>query len=391
MDRKVQQPSAPPWKPDATTPRDRHRLEGLEPDNLLAFISLIGLLRALEAARPAWRPRAFWDVEADPWRPVLTLAEAQTEADLAQAAAEGVRTLLSPLCEICSSAAQHAQQRATSQIGETEKKIKDEAEKGKDTSKLKKQLDKLKNQADQPRAPEKVVQIASSAHDLWRIQGSQDRERNAWIACLSAWAQSRHGEKVAESSPLKLTSGQQAFAGIFVTLAQACDADELARSLYQPWRYMHRGDSFRLDGAEARRYAYMAGDPTDKALWTVSGQTGTGVAPSERGANTLAAAGFRSFPIFTLRRDIAIPGMDRKNHEFLRIPIWTTRGGRGATRAGIESLLWQGGDANSPPHPGVLGWQQFRIYEISDSPTSKYKSVAHDGFIVCDVTPATPP
>ena len=57
MDRKVQQPSAPPWKPDATTPRDRHRLEGLEPDNLLAFIALIGLLRALEAARPGAGPR----------------------------------------------------------------------------------------------------------------------------------------------------------------------------------------------------------------------------------------------------------------------------------------------------------------------------------------------
>jgi len=35
-----------------------HRLEGLEPDNLLAFLALLGLLRSLETARPAWRPRA---------------------------------------------------------------------------------------------------------------------------------------------------------------------------------------------------------------------------------------------------------------------------------------------------------------------------------------------
>lgn len=30
----------------------RDRLDGLEPDNLLAFFALLGLLRALEAAQP---------------------------------------------------------------------------------------------------------------------------------------------------------------------------------------------------------------------------------------------------------------------------------------------------------------------------------------------------
>ena len=37
-----------------------HRLDGLEPDNLLAFLALLGLLRALDAARPDWRARAYW-------------------------------------------------------------------------------------------------------------------------------------------------------------------------------------------------------------------------------------------------------------------------------------------------------------------------------------------
>ena len=45
-----------------TEPRCDHRLNGLEPDNLLAFLALLGLLRALETARPKWRPRARWDV-----------------------------------------------------------------------------------------------------------------------------------------------------------------------------------------------------------------------------------------------------------------------------------------------------------------------------------------
>jgi hypothetical protein len=42
---------------DETT---RIELKGLEPDNLLAFLALLGLLRALEAAQPGWRPRVGW-------------------------------------------------------------------------------------------------------------------------------------------------------------------------------------------------------------------------------------------------------------------------------------------------------------------------------------------
>ena len=36
-----------------------HELTGLEADNLLAFLALLGLLRALEAARENWRPQTL--------------------------------------------------------------------------------------------------------------------------------------------------------------------------------------------------------------------------------------------------------------------------------------------------------------------------------------------
>lgn len=62
-----------------------HRLEGLEPDNLLAFLALLGLLRVLEAT--GWRPRAHW--VGLPLRPVLTLREAATQEQVAERAAEG--------------------------------------------------------------------------------------------------------------------------------------------------------------------------------------------------------------------------------------------------------------------------------------------------------------
>jgi hypothetical protein len=66
-----------------------HRLEGLEPDNLLAFLALLGLLRTLEAV--GWRPRSHW--QGPPMRPVLSLPAAVTRAEVAMAAARGCAAL----------------------------------------------------------------------------------------------------------------------------------------------------------------------------------------------------------------------------------------------------------------------------------------------------------
>lgn len=71
-----------------------HRLVGLEPDNFLAFLALLGLLRALDAARPAWKARAHWDLDTHPLRPVLTLREAAPPTAVAEVAAEGIAKLL---------------------------------------------------------------------------------------------------------------------------------------------------------------------------------------------------------------------------------------------------------------------------------------------------------
>lgn len=58
-----------------------HRLDGLEPDNLLAVLALLGLLRAIEAddrtAAAPLRPRAAWDLDEPPLRPVLHVCPEQ--------------------------------------------------------------------------------------------------------------------------------------------------------------------------------------------------------------------------------------------------------------------------------------------------------------------------
>ena len=71
----------------------RHRLDGLEPGNLLAFLALLGLLRALEEAVPAWLPKVAWSVDEPPVRPVLSLSAPVSVATIAANAATGVTRL----------------------------------------------------------------------------------------------------------------------------------------------------------------------------------------------------------------------------------------------------------------------------------------------------------
>jgi hypothetical protein len=71
----------------------RFRLEGLEPDNLLAFLALLGLLRALEIARPDWNPRAAWEVDQPPLRPILTVVQPAGEGPICEVAAAGIAQL----------------------------------------------------------------------------------------------------------------------------------------------------------------------------------------------------------------------------------------------------------------------------------------------------------
>lgn len=68
------------------TDRD-HILIGLEPDNLLAFLALLGFMRAIDRAEPEWRLRAFW--AGLPYRPQVRLAVPVERSALLEAAARG--------------------------------------------------------------------------------------------------------------------------------------------------------------------------------------------------------------------------------------------------------------------------------------------------------------
>lgn len=243
MVRKAKQPSAPPWQPDAKTLRDRHRLEGLEPDNLLAFMALLGLLRALETARSAWRPRIFWDVETDPWRPVLTLAEPLTEAEVAEAAVEGLRAL----------AAHHA---ATG------------------------------DQAD----------LKLSAADFANLHTAADPQGRCVLDALCCYGATRD-DGTLWPTPFAFMFGQghQHFLRRLRDVPGGIPPNPaasifFAAALFNPWKREDRTDGFRWDLAEDRRYALRALNPsTDKAT-------------TQHGANALAAICLPLLPVTPIRR-----------------------------------------------------------------------------------------
>jgi hypothetical protein len=76
-----------------------HRLNGLEPDNLLAFLALLGLLSSLEAddrkraEQEKSHPRAKWDLDRLPVRPVLVLAQEVSIEEVLVRATDGIEAL----------------------------------------------------------------------------------------------------------------------------------------------------------------------------------------------------------------------------------------------------------------------------------------------------------
>jgi len=55
-------------------------------------------LRSLDASQPDWKTRVYWDTESSPLRPMLTLSEPKTVAELAEAVARGCDVLVKDYC-----------------------------------------------------------------------------------------------------------------------------------------------------------------------------------------------------------------------------------------------------------------------------------------------------
>jgi hypothetical protein len=301
---------------------DCHRLEGLEPDNLLAFLALLGVLRALEAARPTWRPRAAWDLDKPPLRPVLALREPQPEVAICEAASEGAALLAEDYSFPQNTQAGTARQSDLNY----DKKI---------------------------------------ARELMERVASDENRRRAelWSALMSDVAE--RDEKI-EATPLCLLFGQghQHFLDRLADVPRIeappprgrgkkaltpTAAETLHEALFQPWARRDPTPAFRWDPAEDVRYALRADDPSgDKSL-------------TQHGANRLAALGLAVLTATPARRGervrLEVVGGRFARGEFrFYWPIWRET----ASLAAIRALLSHPDLAERPSALAYLGVVEVR-------------------------------
>ena len=285
------------------TERSTHRLAGLEPDNLLAFLALLGMLRTLEHVRPAWRPRVNWTVDTPPVRPTLTVAAQATEDTTVAAVAEGLTDL----------AHRH-------------------------------DFDQLKDLKLSPR----------EAAERLRMAVTRDRyTSDLWAALVSdAAVRDKNKTQEAEPTPLCLLFGQGHMhfmarlasvpqelappargAGRRKTAVAATDC--LREALFEPWTRPDATFSFRWDPHEDVRYALRATDPTDSRTKETT----------QHGANRLAAIGLSALTVVPRLRgttaQLAVVGGKRERGGGFTFtwPIWR----HAISLAAIRSLLGHGG------------------------------------------------
>jgi hypothetical protein len=298
-----------------------HCLSGLEPDNLLAFLALLGLLRALDTARPEWQARAFWDDRIMPLRPVLVLKTPVPEDAIAAAAAEGTGGL----------ARSYRFDR--------------------------KDLNYPRDEARRILAADADATTVALM-DALMSDGALRNDESIWPTpfCFLFGQGHQHFLSRLRDVPM----GQ-----VPLRLAKSRKSLDLnaphfiAETLFAPWTRTDLTDGFRWDPIEDRRYALRASDPS-------TDQAGT-----QHGANRLAALGLGVIPGTVVRRREGMRFLNAgtryssDNGIAFTWPIWMAP----ARLSGILALLLHPGLAEEKlklEHLASLGIQHaFRARRIS--------------------------
>ena len=276
-----------------------HRLDGLEPDNLLAFLALLGLLRVLEETRAIWRSRVFWTVDDPILRPALRVPEGVDQAEVVVAAVEGLDVLA--------------------------------------------EFHDFEGLQDLTLAPEDAAGYLRRAADA-----ANRHAADLWSALVSDKAIDRKGR--AERTPFCLISGQghQHFLSRLASVPSrktppdrgagrhktaVSESDCLSEALFTRWERCDDTDSFRWDPNEDVRYALRAQDPTDPKTKETT----------QHGANRLAAIGLASLTVVPRRRygdvRLSVVGGYRETTGGFAFawPVWRDP----VSLAGIRALLAQ--------------------------------------------------
>ncbi len=301
-----------------------HRLEGLEPDNLLAFLALLGLLRALEAV--GWRPRARW--EGPPLRPVLSLPETATRAEVAEKAAQG--------CAALAADYDFAGERDLTFDGERARALIESAATPR-TRRRAALLDSLFSDG----ALREDGRVLPTPLCAMFGQGHQH-----FLSRLAAVPKGVLPKALAKRRPPPDLNA----------------AEKLAAALFQPWARVDETDSFRWDPAEDRRYALRFENPSTDAGRTV------------HGANRLAAIGLAALPgaavsrrrgtrFLTLGTDL-----DDRGATIVTWPIWAAP----ASLAAIQAML---------AHPALVAQEEDGLRHLGVVERRRARRIANGKFM----------
>jgi hypothetical protein len=221
------------------------RLEGLEPDNFLAFLALLGLLRALDTARPEWKARAHWDLDAHPWRPMLTVREDVTQTAVLDAVAKGLDCLVKDF-----------------DFG--------------DRKDINYSIEEARKEFEQASQGREDLLSALMSDAVVKEKGS-GRDRNQVAPtpyCLLFGQGHQHFLVRLANVPRQKEPPAR---GRGRARIQLSETQCLAEALFAPWQRPDLTDGFRWDPAEDRRYALRANDPSGDPVGL------------QHGANRLAA------------------------------------------------------------------------------------------------------
>lgn len=234
-----------------------HELRGLEADNLLAFLALLGLLRALEKSRPEWQSKVYWEGRPPCMRLVLAFDHVSRYA-IIEAIEQG----------ICELGMTYAFDRANISF-----------------------------------TNEEFREFAKSALG--------NREKALLVSALTSDGAVKRNEETLVPTPLCAMFGQghQDFLTRLKAKATQCDLSNyrhIWKALYEPWEYEDNSESFRWDPIEDRRYALQFGNPSGS-----NNKVGT-----VTGANRLAAIGFGMLTCVPTSSGLATLGVAGRRREW---------------------------------------------------------------------------
>jgi hypothetical protein len=251
------------------------RLVGLDADNLLAFLALLGTLRALDLARPTWRVRTRWS--GAPWHPELTVDDDVDEQAMLIAVADGVAIAGAPI-----------DFQGHKNIDFTRRQFRE-------------LVDHSTSEPLQARMLAAIGSDACTRRDGERIEGTA-------LAAIAGQGHQNFLERVAALGRRQLQN----------------ETSILRQALLEPWAYEDLESTLRWDPLEDRRYALGFADPSGEKIKTSAG------------ANILAVIGFPLFSAAPGERGLVTTAVvrQRRSHE-VRWPIWNVPCGL----ATIEALL----------------------------------------------------